>query len=74
MKGRLASVEPWQPRPELRASARFPDLTFLQLLLGYRSLEELKHAFADCLTASDEARSLLETLFPKRPSDVWPVS
>jgi hypothetical protein len=73
-KGKLARVEPWQPAPELRASARFPDLTFLQLLLGHRSLEELKHAFADCLTANDEARALLETLFPRRASDVWPVS
>ena len=72
--GQLARVEPWQPTPELRGSARFPDLTFLQLLLGYRSLEELKHAFADCATANDEARALLEILFPKRSSDVWPVS
>jgi hypothetical protein len=72
--GQLARVEPWQPTPELRGSARFPDLTFLQLLLGYRSLEELNHAFADCTMANDEARALLEILFPKRSSDVWPVS
>jgi hypothetical protein len=73
-RGRLAHVESWQPTPEVRASARFPNLTFLQLLLGYRSLEELEYAFADCLTANDETRPLLEILFPKRPSDVWPVS
>jgi hypothetical protein len=73
-KGRLESVDPWQPTPDFRAGARFPDLTFLQLLLGHRSLEELKHAFADCSTANDEARALLETLFPKRASDVWPIS
>jgi hypothetical protein len=73
-RGRLARVDSWQPTPEVRASARFPDLTFVQLLLGHRSLEELKYAFADCTTANDEARALLEILFPKRPSDVWPVS
>jgi hypothetical protein len=73
-RGRLAHVESWQPTPEVRASARFPNLTFLQLLLGYRSLEELEYAFADCLTANDETRALLEILFPKRSSDVWPVS
>jgi GNAT superfamily N-acetyltransferase len=73
-RGRLAHVESSQPTPGVRASARFPDLTFLQLLLGYRSLEELEYAFADCLAASDEARALLEILFPKRPSDIWPVS
>jgi hypothetical protein len=72
--GRLARVESWQPTPGVRAGARFPDLTFVQLLLGHRSLEELKHAFADCTTANDEARALLETLFPKCPSDVWPMS
>ena len=73
-RGRLARVESWQPAPEVRASAWFPDLTFLQLLLGYRSLEELEYAFADCQTANDEARALLGILFPKRSSDVWPIS
>jgi GNAT superfamily N-acetyltransferase len=73
-RGKLVHVEPWQPTPEIRASARFPDLTFLQLLLGYRSLEELEYAFADCLMANDEARVVLEILFPKRSSDLWPIS
>jgi GNAT superfamily N-acetyltransferase len=74
VRGKLVSVEPWQPPTAQEGDAAFPDLTFLQLLFGYRSLEELKHAFADCWTANDAARSLLETLFPSRPSDVWPVS
>jgi hypothetical protein len=73
-RGRLAHVEPWQPTPEVRAGARFPDLTFVQLLLGHRSLGELEYAFADCLTANDEARALLEILFPRRSSSVWPIS
>jgi len=73
-RGTLAGVEPWQPTPDDGGDAAFPDLTFLQLLFGYRSLEELQHAFVDCWTGNDEARVLLETLFPKRPSDVWPVS
>jgi GNAT superfamily N-acetyltransferase len=72
--GRLAAVEPWQPTPTEDGDAGFPDLTFLQLLFGYRSLEELDHAFADCWASPDKARPLLEALFPKRPSDVWPVS
>jgi hypothetical protein len=73
-EGRLAGAEPWQPTVEAGGDAAFPDLTFLQLLFGYRSLEELKHAFADCWTGSDEAQSLLEVLFPKQPSNLWPVS
>ncbi len=72
-KGRLAGVEPWQPTREDGGDAAFPDLIFLQLLLGYRSLEELDHAFADCWASSD-AWALLQSLFPKGPSNVWPAS
>lgn len=72
--GRLAEIEPWQPTVEKGGEAAFPDLTFLQLLFGYRSLAELDAAFADCWASRDEARGLLEALFPKQPSDVWPVS
>lgn len=72
--GTLASLEPWQPSREESGDAAFPDLSFLQLLFGYRSLEELKHAFADCWTSGDEARLLLEVLFPRQPSHIWPIS
>ncbi len=72
--GRLTLAEPWQPTVEKGGDVAFPDLTFLQLLLGYRSLSELRYAFADCWVGKDEARALLETLFPKKPSYVWPVA
>lgn len=72
--GRLVRVEPWQPEHAEDGKALFPDLAFLQLLFGYRSLEELDDAFADCGTRGDEPRLLLEALFPKQPSDIWPVS
>lgn len=68
--GRL-SVSGWAPdRPE-GGDAAFPDLTFLQLLFGYRSLAELRQAFADCWSETDEARALLPILFPKKDSHVW---
>jgi hypothetical protein len=51
----------------------FPDLTFLQLLFGFRALEELEPAFPDCVVRTNEARALLDALFPKTPSDVWAV-
>jgi hypothetical protein len=54
--------------------ARFPDLTFLHLLCGRYSLEELEHAFADCHALDEEARVLLHALFPKQPSSIWPVA
>lgn len=83
--GRLVEIAPWRQPRDLtgiekmwptraeRASAYFPGLTFLQLLFGYRSLAELQHAFPDCVLRTDEARELLNALFPKRPSNVWPV-
>ena len=56
-----------------RPLAMFPDLTFLQLLFGFRALEELAAAFPDCVVRTQEARALLTALFPRTPSDVWPV-
>jgi hypothetical protein len=43
------------------------------LLFGYRSLEELDRAFADCRPGGGDARVLLAALFPRRPSDLRPV-
>jgi len=72
-EGRLSSVERWMPTPADRPSAAFPDLTFLRLLFGYHTLEELTSAFPDCRADNDEARALLNALFPKEPSNVWPM-
>ena len=72
--GRLVTAGPWTPTQEAQGGPAFPDLTFLQLLFGYRSLEELRYAFPDCGTGGDEPRVLLEALFPKQPSCVWHVT
>lgn len=72
--GRLTCAESWRPRPGDDGSAAFPGLTFLQLLFGYRTLDELQAAFTDCWVEDDDARCLVEALFPKQPSSVWPVS
>jgi hypothetical protein len=71
--GKLATVGAWQPRHEDPGSAAFPALTFLQLLFGYRTLDELQAAFTDCWVEDDAARALVEALFPKQPSAVWGV-
>jgi hypothetical protein len=74
-RGRLAGVEPWQaPDTHAMGSAAFPALTFLQLLFGYRSLDELRHAYADCYVSGDLNRALLMALFPKAASNVWPIA
>jgi hypothetical protein len=49
-------------------------LTFLQVLFGYRSLSEVRHAFADCFTTSEDAQVLVESLFVKQASNVWAVT
>jgi hypothetical protein len=68
-------VEAWDPTPQGHSGdAAFPGLTFLQLIFGYRSLEELQYAFVDCFTSNDTARALLNCLFPKQVSSVWPVA
>ena len=73
--GRLSVIEPWKPGSgELEGDIAFPGLTFLQLLFGYRSLEELRKSFADCWWNSNETRALFNALFPKKPSQLYPVS
>lgn len=67
-QGQLTAIEPWQAPPYGdEAQAGCPPLVFLQLLFGYRSLSELRHAFPD-VWANDEAQLLLDVLFPKRQS------
>jgi hypothetical protein len=72
--GRLATIAPWQPSPSDGGAAAFPNRSFLQLLFGYRSLDELRHAYPDCWCHGDETRVLLQGLFPKQASNMWPIS
>jgi len=73
--GKLATAERWKPVPVGNAGeAAFPPHTFLKLLFSHRSLDELQYSFPDCWTANDEIHVLLDTLFPRQPSDVWLIS
>jgi hypothetical protein len=73
--GKITAIEPWQPEPHGHSGeAVFPGLTFVQLVFGYRSLAELEHAFPDCTHRGDAARVLLNSLFPRQNSGIWPVS
>ena len=69
--GKLVDVGPYIPEHFFDADAFFPDLTFLQLLFGYRSLDELNYARVDCYANNADAAVLLNTLFPKQHS--WVV-
>ncbi len=64
------SAEAWTPDDS--AQAMFPPYTFLQLLFGRRTLSDLRYMFPDCW-AEDEATVVLETLFPRRHSNVIPI-
>lgn len=72
--GRITVAEPWTPSHDDSGTAGFPGLTFLQVLFGYRSVEEIRAAFPDCWIDGDDPRTLLEALFPKQPSNFWPVA
>lgn len=78
-QGRLADVADWTPTPQDWGDAAFPGLTFLHLLFGHRTFDELRHAFADCGVtmqgpmSADEICAVLNALFPKRPSHVWAI-
>jgi len=67
-KGKLREAESYKPASGVHSDLGFPDLAFLQLLFGYRSLDELRYSFADCDADSEEAHVVTAALFPKKPS------
>ena len=73
-KGKITTIESWKPSPEDGGSIAFPDRTFLQILFGYRSYDELRQSFADCWCDNQEVYALINILFPKKMSDVFPVA
>jgi hypothetical protein len=69
-KGKLVAIEPWMPCHEERGNAEVPDLSYLQLVFGYHTYEDLEQSSADCTYKDDETRVLLSTIFPKKASSV----
>ncbi len=68
-RGKLETAEDWQsPLWNAQPDARFPELTFLQMLFGYRSLDELARAFPDIRAKDQQRKVLLRALFPARAS------
>ena len=73
-KGSIVAIESWKPTPEEEGALAFPGLTFLQVLFGYRSLDELRQYLADCWYDGETDRALINILFPKKLSDVFPLA
>jgi GNAT superfamily N-acetyltransferase len=66
-RGHITHIEPWRsPAYKNNADASCPALVFLQLLFGYRSLDELRYAFPDVHVGKSEVEVLLNALFPKK--------
>jgi hypothetical protein len=70
-QGRLEMVEQQPFSGDENCQAGFPGLSFLQLIFGYRTLDELEYMFPDCWV-KDELRPLLRAIFPRCPSSIWP--
>lgn len=68
--GMLAEVGSFTPERLQGGDALFPDLTFLQLLFGHRSMADLQHARPDCYAEHGDIALLLDSLFPRRPSNI----
>jgi len=73
-KGTLQEIKPLTFDEINAAKANFPPLVFLHLVFGYRSMADLKYAYADCATRDDETANLLDALFPKNFSHIWVIS
>ena len=73
LAGLLLDIGGVEKPEEEKASILFPDLTFLQILFGYRSFEEIHTSRADCFIRSSlwETGMIVDTLFPKKNSNVW---
>lgn len=69
-KGSLKEVSSYKPDAGDMGEIGLPDRTFLQLLFGYRTLDEVRAAYADCYWDTHEAYVVTSTLFPKKPSEV----
>lgn len=73
--GKITTIESWKPGLYPNSGdIAFPNLTFLQMVFGYRTYEELHYAFPDCWCDVDEVRVLINALFPKKTSTIYPVA
>lgn len=72
--GKITSIESIKHNTDRDVDVSFPDYTFLHVLFGHRSFDELRHAFVDCYVHNPTARVLINALFPKRDSFVQAVA
>ena len=69
-RGKLTGVDEGSRYPTDYGDLGLPELTILQLIFGRSSFEEVHAAFPDAYYDNEEARILIDVLFPKRHSNV----
>lgn len=69
-RGRITEVKNLGHAEVESSDASFPDLTFLQLLGGRRTYDQLKESYPDC-SATPTAQALLAALFPPFTGSLW---
>lgn len=69
-RGILTGVDEESRNPSDYGDLGLPDLTILQLIFGRSSFGELRAAFPDAYYDNEEARILIDIVFPKKNSNV----
>jgi predicted N-acetyltransferase YhbS len=70
-KGKVAGVERVDPDG---AGAALPLEQLIQLVFGFRDLDTLIAERYDCWADDPSTHAVLNACFPRRPSNVWPLS
>jgi len=72
-EGRIVDVTEDVLHPEWKADAAFPNHTFLNVLFGHRSPDELVRTLPEVFT-NRKAAVLFDALFPLNPSSILPIA
>ena len=72
--GRLTGIEPWQADRIEGGDIVFPEMTFLQVLFGFRSVSGLAKQLPDCYFRNETGEVMGDILFPLKPSKIWAVA
>ncbi len=69
-RGRITKINNLGQKDLESRDASFPDLTFLQLLGGRRTIDQIQESYPDC-SASPTGQALLTALFPPFTGNLW---
>jgi hypothetical protein len=73
-KGKITEIKNLAFAELEKPQAEFPPFTFLHLVFGHRTVRELRAIHIDCMVKNEVTANLIDALFPKQVSEVWPIS